>query len=175
MGMDKKAADFARSRAMCYVRTKKPCGLDRGDVENRILEAIYKNGRENDFDEEDPVVKKALATTLNSVQNESRRNLRALCPWQVREAEPHLVTQTWCVLARDMERVRICHSVRELDCLAVRLTIARLTPEDQKIARDYMRLLSWIKVAKLRKMSEGTFRRQVLGAFISRFKEAWET
>ena len=172
--MDQKAVDFAHSRARCYVRTKHPCGLDRGDVENRILEAIHKTGRENDFDEDDPVVKKALSTALNSVQDESRRNLRALCPWQVREAETHLETEAWGVLARDMGRKRICQSVRELDCLAVRLTIARLSPEDQKIARDYMRLLSWTRVAALRKMSEGTFRRRVLGAFISRFKEAWE-
>ena len=43
--MDRKAVAFARSWATRYVRTKHPHGLDEGDVENRILESLYKYGR----------------------------------------------------------------------------------------------------------------------------------
>ena len=43
--MDQKAVAFARSWATRYVRTKHPHGLDEGDVENRILESLYKYSR----------------------------------------------------------------------------------------------------------------------------------
>ena len=43
--MDQQAVAFARSWATRYVRTKHPHGLDVEDVENRILESLYKYGR----------------------------------------------------------------------------------------------------------------------------------
>ena len=43
--MDRKAVAFARSWATRYVRMKHPHGLDVEDVENRILESLYKYGR----------------------------------------------------------------------------------------------------------------------------------
>ena len=43
--MDQKAVAFARSRAARYVRTKHPYGLDVEEVENRILESLYKYSR----------------------------------------------------------------------------------------------------------------------------------
>ena len=122
--MDQKTVAFARSWARRYVRTKHPYGLDVRDVENRILESLYKYGRgkmcgrdgarpSQDGDATAPQwMMKALAEALNAVQDEGRRNLRALCPWQVRNAEPHLETQTYRNLARDMRRLRIRQSVR---------------------------------------------------------------
>ena len=44
-GMDQKTVAFARGWARRYVRTKHPHGLDMEDVENRILESLYKYGR----------------------------------------------------------------------------------------------------------------------------------
>ena len=50
--MDQKAVAFARSCATRYMRTKHPHGLGVEDVENRILESLYKyscvkmNGRD---------------------------------------------------------------------------------------------------------------------------------
>ena len=161
--MDQKNVAFARSWARRYVRTKHPHGLDEEDVENRILESLYYNK-----DKE-----KALSKALNAVQNESRRNLRALRPWQVRNAEPHLETQAYRNLARDMRRLRIRQSVRENERRRVRMAIGMLSPEDRRVALDFMELLSWQKVAARRGMSEGSFRRNVLAGFISRFKEAW--
>ena len=161
--MDQKTVAFARSRARRYVRTKHPHGLDEEDVENRILESLYYNKDK----------KKALSEALNAVQNESRRNLRALRPWQVRNAEPHLETQTYRNLACDMRRLRIRQSVRENDRRKVRLVLAMMSPEDRLVAHDFMELLSWQKVAARRGMSEGTFRRRVLAGFIVRFKTAW--
>ena len=93
--MDRKDMDFARIWARRYVRTKHPYGLDEGDVQNRILESLYYNK-----DKE-----KALSKALNAVQNESRRNLRALRPWQVHNAEPRLEAQAYRNLARDMRRL----------------------------------------------------------------------
>ena len=96
--MDRKAVAFARSWATRYVRTKHPHGLDVEDVENRILESLYKysrgkmNGRDSARPSQDgeatasQCMMKALSEALNEIQNESRRNLRALCPWQVRNA-----------------------------------------------------------------------------------------
>ena len=55
----------------------------------------------------------ALAEALNAVQDEGRRNLRALRPWQVRKAEPYLETMAYRDLACDMHGMRIRQSVRE--------------------------------------------------------------
>ena len=175
--MDQKAIAFARSWARRYVRTKHPHGLDAGDVENRILESLYKSSRGKFPDGTDPnsdsAVREALAEALNVVQNESRRNLRALYPWQVRSAAPHLEAQAYRNLACDMLRLRIRQNVRENDRRKVRLVLAMLPPEDRRVADEFMALLSWQKVAAHRGMSEGTFRRRVLAGFIVRFKEAW--
>ena len=175
--MDQKAIAFARSWATRYVRTKHPHGLDAGDVENRILESLYKSSRGKFPDgtdpNSDPAVREALAEALNVVQNESRRNLRALYPWQVRSAAPHLEAQAYRNLACDMLRLRIRQNVRENDRRKVRLVLAMLPPEDRRVADEFMALLSWQKVAAHRGMSEGTFRRRVLAGFIVRFKEAW--
>ena len=202
--MDQKAIAFARSWARRYVRTKHPHGLDVEDVENRILESLYKYGRgkmngrdgarpsQNRKDRLSPVrgldeagpskdgeanvpqwMKEALSEALNEIQNESRRNLRALYPWQVRSAAPHLEAQAYRNLACDMLRLRIRQNVRENDRRKVRLVLAMLPPEDRRVADEFMALLSWQKVAAHRGMSEGTFRRRVLAGFIVRFKEAW--
>ncbi len=183
--MDQKAIAFARSWARRYVRTKHPHGLDAEDVENRILESLYKysrgkmNGRDSarpsqDGEATEPqCMMKALSGALNEIQNESRRNLRALYPWQVRSAAPHLEAQAYRNLACDMLRLRIRQNVRENDRRKVRLVLAMLPPEDRRVADEFMALLSWQKVAAHRGMSEGTFRRRVLAGFIVRFKEAW--
>ena len=55
----------------------------------------------------------------------------------------------------------------------VRMVIEMLSPEDRRVAQDFMELLSWQKVAARRGMSEGTFRRRILAGFIVRFKAAW--
>ena len=161
--MDQKAVAFARVWARRYVRTKHPHGLDEGDVQNRILESLYYNKDKG----------KALSEALNAVQDESRRNLRALWPWQVRDAERHRETQAYRNLARDMRRLRIRQGVRENDRRRVRDAVGMLSPEDRRVALDFMELLSWQKVAARRGMSEGTFRRRVLAGFVSRFKETW--
>ena len=161
--MDQKTVAFARSWARRYVRTKHPHGLDEEDVENRILEALHHNKDK----------RRALSWALNDIQDEGRRNLRALHPWQVRCAESHLAYQTHVELGRDMRRLRICNSVREDDRRRVRIAIGMLSPDDQRVAQDFMELLSWGKVAARRGMSEGAFRRHVLAGFVSRFKEAW--
>ena len=218
--MDQKAVAFARSWATRYVRTKHPHGLDEGDVENRILESLYKNSRGKmcgrdgyppaegcprsgcpsrgarpsqnrkdglspvrDIDETGPSkdgeanvpqwMMEALSEALNEIQNESRRNLRALCPWQIRNAEPHLETQAYRNLACDMQSTSIRQGVRENDRRCVRLVLNMLSPEDRRLADEFMALGSWRKVAARRGMSEGTFRRRVLADFVSRFKEAW--
>ena len=161
--MDQKAVAFARSWARRYVRTKHPHGLDEEDVENRILESLYYNK-----DKE-----KALSKALNSVQNESRRNLRALRPWQVRNAEPRLEAQAYCNLARDMRRPRIRQGVRENDRLNVRIALGMLPQDDRRLADEFMALGSWRRVAASRRMAWSTFRYGVLAGFKTRFKEAW--
>ena len=72
-----------------------------------------------------------------------------------------------------MHNLRIRQSVRENDRRCVRLVLNMLSPEDRRLAYEFMELLSWQKVAARRGMSEGTFRRHVLDGFIARFKEAW--
>ena len=164
--MDQETIAFARRWARHYVRMKHPHGLDEEDVENRILEALHHNKDDKDK-------RKSLAEALNSIQDESRRNMRALRPWQVRNAEPHREAQAYRNLASDMHSMRIRQRVREDDRSRVRLAIAAMSPEDREVARDFMELSSWQKVAARRGMSEGTFRRHVLAGFVSRFKEVW--
>jgi hypothetical protein len=144
------------------------------DVENRVLESLYKYGRgkingrdgarpsqnrkdglspDRGLDEAGPSqdgeanvpqwMMKALSEALNEIQNESRRNLRALCPWQVRSAEPHLEMQAYRNLAVDMRRLCIRQSVRENDRRCVRLVLNMLSPEDRRLAYEFMELLSW--------------------------------
>ena len=161
--MDQKTVAFARSWARRYVRTKHPHGLDEEDVENRILESLcYNKDKE-----------KALSKALNSVQNESRRNLRALCPWQVRNAEPHLEAQAYRNLARDMHGMRVRQSVCENDRRNVRIALGMLSPDDRRLADEFMALGSWRRVAASRRMAWSTFRYGVLAGFKARFKEAW--
>ncbi len=117
---------------------------------------------------------KTLSEALNDIQNESRRNLRALCPWQVRNAEPHLETQAYRDLAIDIRRLRIRQSVRENDRHCVRVVLRMLLPEDRRLADEFMALGSWRKVAASRWMAWSTFRRGVLAGFKARFKEAWK-
>ena len=140
-----------------------PAWTRREDVENRILESLYYNK-----DKE-----KALSKALNSVQNESRRNLRALRPWQVRNAEPHLETQAYRNLAHDMHGMRVRQGVRENDRRNVRIVLGMLSPDDRRLADEFMALGSWRRVAASRRMAWSTFRYGVLAGFKARFKEAW--
>ena len=133
--MDQKTVAFARCWARRYVRTKHPHGLDMDDVEDRILESLYKygrgrmSGRDSARPSQSPQwMMEALSEALNYVQNESRRNLRALCPWQVRDAEPHLETRAYANLARDMHGMRVRQSIRENDRRCVRLALGMLSP-----------------------------------------------
>ena len=159
---------IARRWARRYIREHHPHGLDASDIENMILRRLYYN---KDIGERGQ--KAALSSALNEAQNYGRRSMRALFPWQVRNAEPHLEAQAYRCLARDMFNMRIRQRVRENDRRRVRLVLKMLSPEDRSVAMDFMELLSWIKVAERRGMSEGTFRRHVLAGFVSRFKERW--
>ena len=202
--MDQKAVAFARSWATRYVRMKHPHGVDEEDVENRVLESLYKYGRvkingrdgarpsQNRKDRLSPVrgldetghsqdgeanapqwMMEALSEALNEIQNESRRNLRALRPWQVRNAEPHLETTAHINLARDMHGMRIRQSVRENDRWNVRIALGMLSPDDRRLADEFMALGSWRRVAASRRMAWSTFRYGVLAGFKARFKETW--
>ena len=162
--MDQKAIAFARHWAKRYVRTKHPHGLDEEDVENRILESLHYNKDK----------RRVLIEALNDIQNESRRNLRALRPWQVRNAEPHLETQAYRNLACDMHSMRIRQSFRENDRRKVRLALAMLPPEDRRLADEFMALGSWRRVAACRRVAWSTFRHAVLAGFKARFKEVWK-
>ena len=160
--MDWKDMDFARRWARRYMREHHPHGLDASDVENMILRRLHYNK-----DKGERGRKAALSAALNEAQNEGRRSSRALVPWQLKRGVPV------GALARDMQAVAARQRARELDRLAVRLTVALLSPGDRRVALDFMNLLSWQKVAARRGMSEGSFRRHVLAGFVSRFKEAW--
>ena len=162
--MNQENVAFARRWARRYTRIRHLHGLDEGDVQSRILESLYYNK-----DKE-----KALSKALNSIQNESRRNMRALWPWQVRNAAPHLALRARVDLASDMRRLRCRQSVREDDRRRVRLVLGMMSQYDRCVAHDFMKLRSWGKVAARRGMSEGTFRRHVLAGFVLRFKEAWQ-
>ena len=161
--MDRKDMDFARRWARRYMREHHPHGLDASDVENMILRRLHYNK-----DKGERGRKAALSAALNEAQNEGRRSFRALVPWQLKRGVPV------GALARDMQAVAARQRARELDRLAVRLTVALLSPGDRRVALDFMNLLSWQKVAARRGMSEGSFRRHVLAGFVSRFKEAWQ-
>ena len=160
--MARKDMDFARAWARQYIREHHPHGLDASDVENMILRRLRYNK-----DKGERGRKAALSSAMNEAQDEGRRNFRALVPWQVKRGIPV------GVLARDMHAVASRQRVRERDRLAVRLTIARISPEDRRIAELYMELLNWKKVAAALGFAMWTFRRHVLPGFVSRFKMLW--
>ena len=157
--MDRKSIDFARHWAKRYVREHRPYGLDESDVENMILRRLHYNK-----DKGERGRKAALSSALNEAQDERRRNFRALVPWQVKRGMPV------GVLARDMHAVASRQRVRERDRLAVRLTIARISPDDRQIAELYMELLNWKKVAARLGIATWMFRLHVLPGFVSRFQ-----
>ena len=160
--MDRKSVDFARHWAKRYVREHRPYGLDESDVENMILRRLHYNK-----DKGERGRKAALSLALNEAQNEGRRNFRSLIPWQMRCGESAVEA------VRDMYAMSSRQRVRERDRLAVRHTVARLSPEDRRIAELYMKLLNWKKVAAALGFAMWTFRRHVLPGFVSRFKTAW--
>ena len=166
--MDQNTIAFARRWARRYVGEHHPHGLDKSDVENMILRRLHYNK-----DKGERGRMSALASALNEAQNYGRRSLRALFPWQVRSVEPHLEAQAYRILARDMFNMRIRQDVRERDRLAVRRTVARLSPEDRRIATLYMELLNWKRVAARMGIPVWTFRLHTLPGFILRFKNAW--
>ena len=166
--MDQKTVSFARSWARHYIHRHHPKGLDESDVENMILRRLHYNKDKGERGQ-----KAALALALNEAQNEGRSSLRALFPWQVRSAVPHLEAQAYRDLARDMFNMRIRQAVRERDRLAVRRTVARLSPEDRRIATLYMELQNWKRVSARMGIPVWTFRLHTLPGFISRFKSAW--
>ena len=160
--MDRKDTDFARIWARRYIREHHPHGLDASDVENMILRRLHYN---KDIGERGR--KAALSSALNEAQNAGRRSSRALVPWQLKRGVPV------GVLARDMYAVASRQRVRERDRLAVRLTIARLSPGDRRIGALYMKLLNWKRVAARLGIPLWTFRHHTLPGFVSRFKDAW--
>ena len=160
--MDRKSNDFARHWSRRYVREHRPYGLDESDVENMILLRLHYNK-----DKRERGRKAALSLALNEAQNEGRRNFRSLIPWQMRCGESAVEA------VRDMYAMSSRQRVRERDRLAVRHTVARLSPEDRRIAELYMKLLNWKKVAAEIGIAMWTFRRHVLPGFVSRFKALW--
>ena len=166
--MDHKTIAFARRWARRYMQEHHPHGLDASDVENMILRRLHHNK-----DKGERGRKAALSSALNEAQNYGRRSMRALFPWQVRNAEPHLEAQAYRGLASDMRRLRVRQSVREMDRLAVRRTVARLSPDDRRIATLYMELLNWKRVAAKMGIAMWSFRHHVLPSFVSRFKALW--
>ena len=72
-----------------------------------------------------------------------------------------------------MHAVASRQRVRERDRIAVRLTVAWLSPEDRLIAELYMELLNWKRVAARLGIATWTFRLHVLPGFVSRFKAVW--
>ena len=160
--MDRKDMDFARIWARRYIREHHPHGLDASDVENMILRRLHYNK-----DKGERGRKAALSLALNEAQNEGRRNFRSLIPWQMRCGEPAVEA------VRDMYAMSSRQRVRERDRIAVRRTIARLSPEDRRMAELYMKLLNWKKVAAALGFAMWTFRRHVLPGFVSRFKTTW--
>ena len=149
--MDRKDMDFARAWARRYIREHHPHGLDASDVENMILRRLHYNK-----DKGERGRKAVLASALNEAQNAGRRNFRALVPWQVKRGVP------LGVLARDMHAVASRQRVRERDRIAVRLTVAWLSPEDRLIAELYMELLNWKRVAARLGIATWTFRLRAL-------------
>ena len=91
----------------------------------------------------------------------------------MRNAEPHLEAQAYRNLARDMHGMRVRQSVRENDRRNVRIVLGMLSPDDRRLADEFMALGSWRRVAASRRMAWSTFRYGVLAGFKARFKEAW--
>ena len=160
--MDRKTIAFARSWARRYIREHHPYGLDESDVENMILRRLHHNK-----DKGERGRKAALSSALNEAQNAGRRNFRALVPWQLKRG------MSVGELARDMHDVASRQRLREHDRLAVRRTVARLSPNNRRIAELYMKLLNWKKVAARMGVTVWTFRRHVLPGFVLRFKALW--
>lgn len=172
--------DVAKRRAAKYVHDRKPQGISVDEVKDDILlefgnrrDAIMLAVANKDAEAFGALLEEAVVAATNKASNEGHKHVRKLVPFQVRNAGAYLEDKAWEDLARDMADYFFCQSRRETEAWFVRCAIHHLSKSDRRIAKAYMELDSWEKVAHRFGMSEGTFRRRVLPGFIARFKDEW--
>ena len=178
--IDPNLVNVANSRAARYIHDNKPSGVTFDEVRDDILkefflrrDAINAAAEAGDVVALGDALEESINAAFSDSSNESHKHIRKLVPYQVRHADRFHEDEVWEDLARDMANYFFRQSRREAEVRYVRCAIRHLAPEDRRIARAYMKLGSWERVARQLNMSEGTFRRQVLLGFIARFKEEW--
>lgn len=178
--IDSNLVDAANARAAKYVHDRKPQGIGYDEVRDDILKEFYLRrfdinaaAEKQDIVALGDLLEDAVSAALGDASNESHKHVRKLVPYQVRNADVYLQDKAFDDLARDMADYFNRQARRETEAWFVRCAIRHLRPSDQRIAQAYMEEGSWERVATRFGMSEGSFRRNVLPGFISRFKDEW--
>lgn len=190
--------DIAKSRAAkCARNNRRTKGIEDDQIADDIGRELYPRQEEildllsdGRLDEAEAIIQGAERKAENAAMCEARKSIRALVPYQVRQAKERgkiessgngivapgkkdVVDEAYANLAHDMAiwRHQWCNDARVNKC--VRFTLKNLKPIDRQIGFLHLELGSWEKVAARMGLSEGDFRRKHLPRFKANFAAVW--
>ena len=190
--------DIAKTRAAkCARSNRRTKGIEEGQIADDIGRELYPRQDEilallsdDRLDAADAIIEDAVRKAENAAMCEARKSIRALVPYQVRQAKERskvecrgngivaqgkkdVVDEAYAQLAQDMMlwRHQWCNDARVNKC--VRFTLKNLKPIDRQIGFLHLELGSWEKVAARMGLSEGDFRRKHLPRFKANFAAVW--
>ena len=190
--------DIAKARAAkCAHNNRRTRGVEQDEIADDIGRELYPRQEEilallsdGKTEEAEAVIRDAVRKAENAAVREARKTIRALVPYQVRQAKESgkiegcvngivaqgkkdVVDKAYAALANDMLiwRHQWCNAARVGKC--VRFTLKNLNPIDRQIGFLHLELGSWEKVAARMGLSEGDFRRKHLPSFKKNFAVVW--
>lgn len=190
--------DIAKARAAkCARNNRRTKGIEDDQIADDIGRELYPRQEEilnllsdGRLDEAEAIIRNAVRKAENAAMCEARKTIRALVPYQVRQAKERgkvegrsngivaqgkkdVVDEAYAQLAQDMLvwRHQWCNDARVNKC--VRFTLKNLKPIDRQIGFLHLELGSWEKVAARMGLSEGDFRRKHLPRFKANFAAVW--
>lgn len=190
--------DIAKARAAkCARNNRRIKGIEQDEIADDIGMKLYPQQDKllgllanGNADEAEAIIRNAVRKAENAAMCEARKTIRALVPYQVRQAKERgkvesrgngivaqgkkdVVDEAYAQLAQDMLvwRHQWCDDARVYKC--VRFTLKNLKPIDRQIGFLHLELGSWEKVAVRMGLSEGDFRRKHLQRFKASFAAVW--
>ena len=190
--------DIAKARAAkCAHNNRRTRGVEQDEIADDIGLELYPRQEEilallseGKADDAEAIIRDAVRKAESAAVSEARKSIRALVPYQVRQAKERgkidgcgngivapgkkdVVDEVYAALANDMLlwRHQWCNDACVGKC--VRFTLKNLKPIDRQIGFLHLALGSWEKVAARMGLSEGDFRRKHLPRFKANFAAVW--
>ncbi len=183
--------------AKCAHNNRRTKGIEQAEIADDIALELYPQQdkilgllADCKTDEAETIIRKAMQTAENAAVCEARKSIRALVPYQVRQAKERDKVEGCCngIVARGKKDV-VDEAYASLTCdmmlwrhqwnsdarvnKCVRFALKNLKPIDRQIGFLHLELGSWQKVAQRLGLSEGDFRRKHLPRFKTNFAAVW--